>query len=73
MKFDRYSIFPHQIRQIKKSQFLLGVELLHRDPLLVEVAGQGGDVPHVGVIHQSREGHWAAVQEAQDLEAKSQY
>ena len=43
------------------------VELPLRDPVGVEVGGQGGDVAHVGVVHQGLEGDGAAVQEIKYL------
>ena len=45
----------------------LKVELPLWDPVRVEVGGQGGDVAHVGVVHQGGEGDGAAVEEVQDL------
>ena len=70
-KTCRNKLFRSHQCQNKISLFLLFVELLHRDPLLVEVAGQGGDVPHVGVVHKGREGDRAPMQEGQDLEGKT--
>ena len=43
------------------------VELPLRDPVGVEVGGQGGDIAHVGVVHQGLESDGAAVQEIEDL------
>ena len=43
------------------------VQLPLRDPVRVEVGGQGGDVAHVGVVHQGGEGDGATVEEVQDL------
>ena len=43
------------------------VELALRDPVRVEVGGQGRDVAHVGVVHQGLEGDGAAVEEVKDL------
>ena len=45
-----------------------GVELPLRDPVRVEVCGQGGDVPHVGVVHKGSEVDGAAMEELVDLD-----
>jgi len=43
------------------------VQLTERDPVRIEVGGQGRDVTNIGVIHQGAEGDRSSVEIVQDL------
>ena len=51
------------------STLLPVVEVANRDPLLVEIGGDGGNVTDVGVVYQRRERHRTPVQVVQDLKS----
>ena len=43
------------------------VQLPLRDPVRVEVGGQGRDVSNIGVVHQGLEGDGSSVKEVENL------
>ena len=49
------------------------IQFPFRYSLRIEVGGQRRDVSNISVVHKSREGYWAAMQEIQDLKNKKSF
>ena len=60
------------VSQLNQSDHSPEVQFSLRDPVRVEVGGQRGDVPNIGVVHQRVEGNGASVQIVEDLRPSPQ-